>query len=342
MSAVSSMSTMAAGKLADYHAAVAQFQAASLGAYAGPSTPFDFLQQKIGAIDGLNPQELVTGTAAAVGPTAVESRGRKSNSMERGIGGFFRGVAIDALGSFGGGALLNFFDKLATDDADDDLQCRGLMKDSQQCAETIEDICTTSDTAMSEMLEPATHVISILTQFIRRTPLGALASSAVSVASDLIENTNEQIIGACQDRDESVEKCFEEFLRRCGDISVRPLPCEPPDTADCPLPTHPAGEHTCEPPPQDIQSCPEETIPSQSIPSRLRLPRRSLRPRLLNLQTRKQTMIAKNLRCLQNLTAKRNRPSQRNRRCHSLHHHQSHRSHVNHRRAAVEFSGLWE
>ena len=266
MSAVSSMSTMAAGKLADYHAAVAQFQAASSGTYAGPSTPFDFLQQKIGAIDGLNPQELVTGTAAAVGPTAVESRGRKSNSMDRGIGGFFRGIAIDALGSFGGGALLDFFDKLATDDADDDLQCRGLMKDSQQCAETIEDICTTSDTAMSEMLEPATHVISILTQFIRRTPLGALASSAVSVASDLIENTNEQIIGACQDRDESVEKCFEEFLRRCGDISVRPLPCEPPDTADCPLPTHPAGEHTCEPPPQDIQPCPEEKKPVDTTP----------------------------------------------------------------------------
>src|SRR5699024_4887168 len=169
------------------------------------------------------------------GPTAVESRGRKSNSMDRGIGGFFRGIAIDALGSFGGGALLDFFDKLATDDADDDLQCRGLMKDSQQCAETIEDICTTSDSAMS-------------------------------VASDLIENTNEQIIGACQDRDESVEKCFEEFLRRCGDISVRPLPCEPPDTADCPLPTHPAGEQTCEPPPQDIQPCPEEKKPVDTTP----------------------------------------------------------------------------
>ena len=84
------------------------------------------------------------------------------------------------------------------------------------------------------------------------------------------------------------------------------------------------------------------SIPRQSTLSRLRLPRRSLRPRLLNLQTRKQTMIAKNLRCLQNLTAKRNRPSQRNRRRRSPQPHQSHRSHVNRRRAAVEFSGLWE
>ena len=266
VSSMSSMSSMAAGKLADYHAAVAQFQAASLGAYPGPSTPFDFLQQKIGAVDGLNPQELITGTKAAVGPVTADARGGKTTTGGRGIGGFFLEMATGVLGSFGGGALLGFFDKLATDDEEDDQQCRNLVKDSEQCAETIEDICTTSDTAMSEILEPATHLISILTQFIRRTPMGSLASAAVSVAGNLIEDTNEQIIGTCQDRDDSVEKCYEEFLRRCDGISERPLPCEPPETTECPLPVQPAGEHTCEPPPKEVEPCPEEPAPKDTKP----------------------------------------------------------------------------
>lgn len=259
---MSALSSMAAGKLADYHAAVAQFQAASMGAYSGPSTPFELLQQKIAAVDGLNAQELVAGTTAAVGPTSRGARGRRP----RGVGDFFRTMVTNALGSFGGGMLVDHFDKLAADDEEDDEQCSVLVKDSQKCAETIEDICTTSDTAMSEILEPATHLISILTQFLRRTPMGALTSTAIGVAGGLIEDTNEQIVGTCQDRDDSVEKCFEEFLRRCDDVGDRPLPCEPPETSYCPLPAAPAGEHTCEPPPKPVEPCPEETKPVETKP----------------------------------------------------------------------------
>src|SRR5699024_1017407 len=139
---MSALSSMAAGKLADYHAAVAQFQAASLGAYSGPSTPFELLQQKIGAVDGHNVQELVAGTTAAVGPPTRGAGGRRA----RGVGDFSRTMVTNALGSFGGGMLVDHFDTLAADDEEDDEQCSVLIKASQKCAETIDNICTTSDT----------------------------------------------------------------------------------------------------------------------------------------------------------------------------------------------------
>ena len=78
--------------LGDYSQSVSQFQAASQGSYAGPSTPLDLLGSMIGSVDGIKPQELVRGTSAAMG-------GRRPSRGGGGLKGFLVGTVLSIAGN---------------------------------------------------------------------------------------------------------------------------------------------------------------------------------------------------------------------------------------------------
>ena len=88
------MSTMVKSLLGDYSQAVSQFQAASQGGYSGPSTPIGLLGDMVGSVDGINPGDLVTNTASAMG---ARRPGRGGNGLRE----FLLGTVL----SLAGGAL---------------------------------------------------------------------------------------------------------------------------------------------------------------------------------------------------------------------------------------------
>lgn len=261
---MSSVASQASSKLAEFQTTVAEFQAASAGQYAGPSTPFELIWDRIQATDGLESYKLVEEVEAAVGPTREErdSRGSgkkgKDNAGLIGIaGGLLKDLLLGTITSFGGGMIADRIRKLLDDDEEDDDQCSALIEDSRKCADTIDDICSTSDSAMSSILESSTGFLSLLTEVLRRTPQGMLVTGVLMAGNYLIENTNDQVVGTCQDRDDFLDKCYEELLKKCDCICDRPLPEEPPETGNCPAPEPPAGEYGCEPPPKEVEPCPE-------------------------------------------------------------------------------------
>lgn len=261
---MSSVASQASSKLAEFQTTVAEFQAASAGQYAGPSTPFELIWDRIQATDGLEPYKLVENVEAAVGPTREDRDSRGSGKKGKGIagligiaGGLLKDLVLGTITSFGGGMIAERIRKLLNDDEEDDDQCSALIEDSKKCADTIDDICNTSDSAMSSILESSTGYLSLLTGVLRRTPQGMLVTGVLMAANYLIENTNDQVVGTCQDRDDFLDKCYKELLKKCDCICDRPLPEEPPETGNCPAPEPPAGEYGCEPPPKEVEPCPE-------------------------------------------------------------------------------------
>ena len=162
---MSSVASQATGKLSDFQSAVTEFQAAALGKYSGPSTPFHLLQDKILAVDGLNSSELVTNVAAAVGPTTKQARG-----LRGGLVGIAISFGIELASSLGAGTIIEVVKNKIFDNEEDDDQCSALIDDSKKCADTIDDICTTSDSAASEILGSAAELVSVLTSILRRSP----------------------------------------------------------------------------------------------------------------------------------------------------------------------------
>lgn len=264
------MSVINSSLVGDYARAIAQFQAASSGAYPGPSMPMEMLRTLISSIEGINPQDLVTSTEAAVGD---QGRGVSGNARGAedigGLKGFLLGTAL----SFADGAFQEHIRGVQEDHEEQTHSTQELRKSAQECSTAIGDVVDVSDSALTELLSASIPLINLLSMVLSKHPLGKIMVPLISsIGADLIEKTNETIASTCRDRDAAIEACYEEFESRCDDLSQRPLPqcppqpeCgkepEPPGKPDCP--EEPADPPAPKPKPED---CPPEQTPPEHCP----------------------------------------------------------------------------
>ncbi|MFH6890276.1 zinc metalloprotease [Corynebacterium aurimucosum] len=269
------MSTMVKSLLGDYSQAVSQFQAASRGGYSGPSTPIGLLGDMVGSVDGINPGDLVTNTASAMG---ARRPGRGGNGLRE----FLLGTVL----SLAGGAIMDHlrgvqddFDK-ERDEADD------LVESAQQCSDAIEDVVDVSDSAVAELISAVIPLINILTMLLQRHPLGKVIIPVISrIGGELIDQTNDTITQTCRDRDTAIENCYDEFERRCTEVCERELPETPPEPEcgceekrkECPQP-EPEPCAPAQPSPAPAPSTPSQpTQPAQ--PSAPAAPQQPVEPK---------------------------------------------------------------
>lgn len=245
--------------LGDYSQAVSQFQAASQGSYAGPSTPLDLLGSMIGSVDGIKPQELVRGTSAAMG-------GRRPARGGGGLKGFLVGTVL----SIAGNALMDHLGGVQKDFEQERDEADELTGKAQQCSNAIEDIVGVSDTSLTELFSAVVPLLNILTMIASKHPLGRFIVPIISsIGANVIEQTNDMVMTTCRDRDSAIEQCYDKFEECCSKVCERELPktppepargCEPP-LADAPCPSAPPTV-TGQPPADTTQ--PAQTPPAEA------------------------------------------------------------------------------
>ena len=269
------MSTMVKSLLGDYSQAVSQFQAASQGGYSGPSTPIGLLGDMVGSVDGINPGDLVTNTASAMG---ARRPGRGGNGLRE----FLLGTVL----SLAGGAIMDHL-RGVQDDFDKERDEAGdLVESAQQCSDAIEDVVDVSDSAVAELISAVIPLINILTMLLQRHPLGKVIIPVISrIGGELIDQTNDTITQTCRDRDTAIENCYDEFERRCTEVCERELPETPPEPEcgceekrkECPQP-EPEPCASAQPSPAPAPSTPSQpTQPAQ--PSAPAAPQQPVEPK---------------------------------------------------------------
>lgn len=269
------MSTMVKSLLGDYSQAVSQFQAASQGGYSGPSTPIGLLGDMVGSVDGINPGDLVTNTASAMG---ARRPGRGGNGLRE----FLLGTVL----SLAGGAIMDHL-RGVQDDFDKERDEAGdLVESAQQCSDAIENVVDVSDSAVAELISAVIPLINILTMLLQRHPLGKVIIPVISrIGGELIDQTNDTITQTCRDRDTAIENCYDEFERRCTEVCERELPETPPEPEcgceekrkECPQP-EPEPCAPAQPSPAPAPSTPSQpTQPAQ--PSAPAAPQQPVEPK---------------------------------------------------------------
>ncbi len=281
------MSTVVSSRLHEYAQAVAHFQAAAKGAYAGPSLPFPLLQQMVANADGIDTAELVRGATVAAGK-------QRSKHAPRGFKDFLFSVAVE----IGAGAFLDHLRRLQ-DRCDEDADAREkLVKDTECCARSIDDIVHVSDSAILEIIAAIIPMLSLLTQFLYRMhPVAMALVPAIALAGDrLIEAANRAISSTCRDRDDSLEQCYTALEACCEQACSTEVPkdvakpakpdctatctapapeattapaaaCPAPETPACPPPaTAPAGSSSSLPMPPQSPQAPASPAPVSQVP----------------------------------------------------------------------------
>ena len=157
------MTTMVKSLLGDYSQAVSQFQAASKGGYAGPSTPIDLLGDMVGSVDGIKPQDLVGSTASAMGA-------RRPSGGGSGLKDFLLGTVV----SLAGEAIMDHLRGVQDDYEEERREADDLVESAQQCSDAIEDVVDVSDSALVELISAVIPLLNILTVLLQRHPLGKL------------------------------------------------------------------------------------------------------------------------------------------------------------------------
>lgn len=269
------MSTMVKSLLGDYSQAVSQFQAASQGGYSGPSTPIGLLGDMMGSVDGINPGDLVTNTASAMG---ARRPGRGGNGLRE----FLLGTVL----SLAGGAIMDHLRGVQDDFEKERDEADDLVESAQQCSDAIEDVVDVSDSAVAELISAVIPLINILTMLLQRHPLGKVIIPVISrIGGELIDQTNDTITQTCRDRDTAIENCYDEFERRCTEVCERELPETPPEPEcgceekrkECPQP-EPEPCAPAQPSPAPAPSTPSQpTQPAQ--PSAPAAPQQPVEPK---------------------------------------------------------------
>lgn len=243
------MSTVVKSLLGDYSQAVSQFQAASMGSYAGPSTPIGLLGDMVGSVEGINPGDLVMNTASAMGA-------RRPLGGGKGLKEFLFGTVL----SLAGGAIMDRLRGVQDDFEEERREADDLVESAQQCSDAIEDVVHISDSALVELISAVIPLLNILTMLLQRHPLGKLIIPVISsIGGDLIEQTNDTISQTCRDRDTAIENCYCEFEQRCSDVCERELP-ETPPAPEC------GRDDNSQPCPQPSPEPCEPTSPEQPAP----------------------------------------------------------------------------
>lgn len=250
------MSTLVKSLLGDYAHAVASFQAASAGAYAGPSTPVSSLSSAFGTVDGLDSAQLVAQTSNAVG-------GRRPN---RG-GTKLRELLLESAFSIAGGALSKRLVSVQEDHEEDRRHAEYLERSAQQCSTAVDDVADVASSAITEVISAAIPLLNILTMLLTRHPLGRLIPHIAAIGGGIIEETNATILGTCRERDEAIEGCYEEFERRCECMCSRELPKAAPEVARCEAAAQSPSTHSTgvEPKSAPVDNCSPASAPAAPV-----------------------------------------------------------------------------
>ena len=215
------MSTAVASRLGDYGRAIALFQAATGGAYSGPSMPLGLLQELVGSADGIDTRALVSSVEAAVGVQRAGKGGKSGagssgSSSGSGAWSLLRDV-IQKLGvELAAGSIFDFLGNIEGLGSADAQQREELVDQAGECASAIDDVVHVSETSIEEILGAAIPLLGTLTSLVSKIhPLArALVPIIASAGDEIIEHTNGLIAQTCRDRDGTIERCYDAQIGR--------------------------------------------------------------------------------------------------------------------------------
>lgn len=218
--------------LSDWAESVKSFQTASGTTAPGPYTVAD-VKKAVAATEGLQPQDLVTHTAAASGWDSRGGGGGFSGGTYGGpkdrIKDFVIEFGTTLVATFAGDTIAKRLTELQEDIDGDHTARDDLEKSAQKCSDSVGDIDAVSDSFIEETLTAAIFIVDLLVLFISRNPgLTALVHSAISSAAELISSTNSTLVEHCEERDKAIDKCYEKFEEECDAVCGRKLPAPAP------------------------------------------------------------------------------------------------------------------
>ena len=231
--------------LAEFDRAVADFTAASAGAYGGGRAGIEALRSAVGTLDGLD-----TGEIHRAG--VLGARGGRGPSEGSGPDRFdIVDMASELLVDVAGSVLSDFFIR-QNDGYENERECTGgLEQDLRACCETVDTIVGDSATALEEILLAATSLLGPLAMLLRATPAGRVLSVAVAAGSALIDSTVSTGVETCRERDTQVTGCLDKMAQKCeshcdseaaNPPAPAPEPCAPTPCAPGPAVPNPAPE----------------------------------------------------------------------------------------------------
>lgn len=264
------MSTAVASRLGDYGRSIALFQAATGGAYSGPSMPLGLLQELVDSADGIDTGALVSSVEAAVGVQRAGNGGKSGagssgSSSGSGAWSLLRDI-IQKLGvELAAGSIFDFLGNIEGLGSADAQQREELVDQAEECASAIDDVVHVSETSIEEILGAAIPLLGTLTSLVSKIhPLArALVPIIASAGDEIIEHTNGLIAQTCRDRDDTIERCYDALEHCCEQACSTELPTRVPDAATCaPPPACPAFPPVSAPP-----ACPTQDSVSGTAPA---------------------------------------------------------------------------
>lgn len=202
-----------------YRGIVQMLSSASRGSYHGPRVSVDMLSRALGSTEGLDTAQLVAHTRAAVGSSDV--------GMMRGgiVESLFTFLAQAAFGEILGRVVDTVSDWFTNRDDSEDI-----VRDAEAVDKALCDIETVNETGIEETLFALRSVIAQLCSFLNQvdpTQHPREFAECVAAGADLIDSAGGTIMDCCQDRDNAVSACLDEFLDRGTAV------CEKPATGAC-------------------------------------------------------------------------------------------------------------
>ncbi|APT93199.1 hypothetical protein CPHO_10205 [Corynebacterium phocae] len=212
----------------------------------------DMLRKLVGNADGLDTSQLVE--------ASVKAAGKHRTSGPRGgfssFGDFARDFGMELAAGMLSEFLLGF-----QDDHDQEADDRDeLVKNTEKCAQTLDDVVHISGTAIAEILHATARMLDFLTGLLLRShhPLmRTITPAIVAVGDKLIEDAHNWIAEQCRDRDTLIEICFEELEKCCEAACAAPEPKATPKIGECVPPEDPPEKVEPELP-TTPQECPKQ------------------------------------------------------------------------------------
>ncbi|MDO5077066.1 hypothetical protein [Corynebacterium sp.] len=198
-----------------YGTAVADLQAASRGLWGGPVLSPTALADAASAVDGTDPEALVTHTQLAAGEhlDPIETDG-----------------LFDELRGLAEGTITDVLRALSVECEDYRQAGQDMQQRASECAAAIHTIAEDSGATLRAMCEELQRLIAVLcAQLNTLDPQGHAAAfrGCIDAAADLIDRAGTLLMGVCQDRDEALGQCYDTLLGFGEELGARPAPDVP-------------------------------------------------------------------------------------------------------------------
>ncbi len=235
--------------------ATQMLEGVSRGVYRGPGVSAESIAEAVSATEGLDAGQLVTATQAAVGESSA-------TTLQGGI----LGQVARTLGEVALGEILRRVVDHARDWFDNRDRSDGLLHDSRDSAEALEDIDAVAETACTEVVLALRAVIMQLCTFLHHLDPAVHTrefSECVGAGAALIEDAGQMILDCCRDRDTAVTACLDEFLLRGTAVCEEPVCLPRAEVADCPPAAQPSPGPTAPlTTPSDVPEVSQAVTPS--------------------------------------------------------------------------------